>query len=44
MATAIIQHEPIGIVVNDGGSSIHVPKIFLWHWASEDETPETEKS
>ncbi len=44
MATAILQNEPIGIVVNDGGAAHAAPRIMLWHWASEDETPETEKS
>lgn len=44
MATSIVQHEPIGIVINDGGAAHAGPRIFLWHWASEDETPEIEKN
>ena len=44
MVTAIVQQEPIGIVVSDGGSANQAPRIFLWHWATEEETPEIEKS
>jgi len=44
MATSMMQHEPIGIVINDGGAAHAGPKILFWHWANEDETPEIEKS
>jgi hypothetical protein len=43
MATAIMQHEPLGLVVHDGGEPHAAPRIMMWFWASEDETPEAEK-
>jgi hypothetical protein len=43
MATAIMQHEPLGLVVHDGGESHPAPRIRMWFWASEEETPASER-
>lgn len=43
MATAVIQHEPLGIVVQDGGALHAAPRIMMWFWASEEETPASER-
>lgn len=43
MATAVVQHEPLGLVVRDGGDTHPAPRILMWFWANEDETPEEEK-
>ena len=43
MATAIVQHEPLGLVVRDGGTVLPHPRILMWFWANEEETPAKEK-
>ncbi len=43
MTTAIIRHEPLGIVIQDGGPTAVAPKIMMWFWASENDVPEWEK-
>lgn len=43
MGTAVVREEPLGIVVQDGGQTHVSPRILLWHWASEEETPERER-
>lgn len=43
MTAAVIHHEPVGIVVQDGGDGNTSPRIMLWHWAIEEETPESER-
>jgi hypothetical protein len=43
MATAVVQHEPLGLVVKDGGDAHPAPRILMWFWANEEETPEEEK-
>ena len=42
-ATASIRREPVGIVVQDGGDIHAPPRILMWHWAIEEETPENER-
>ncbi len=44
MATAAVHHEPLGLVVHDGGEVQAAPRILMWYWASEDETPESERN
>jgi hypothetical protein len=44
MATAVVQHEPLGLVIRDGGGTHPAPRILMWFWASEEETPEGEKA
>lgn len=43
MATAIMQNEPLGLVVRDGGEAHSAPRIMMWFWANEDETPASER-
>jgi hypothetical protein len=43
MAPAISRTEPVGIIVQDGGEAHAAPRILLWHWAVEEETPERER-
>jgi hypothetical protein len=43
MGPAVVREEPLGIVVQDGGQTHTGPRILLWHWASEEETPERER-
>jgi len=43
MATAVMQREPLGLVVHDGGELHAAPRIRMWFWASEDETPAAER-
>jgi hypothetical protein len=33
----------VGIIVQDGGDAHVAPRILLWHWAVEEETPERER-
>jgi len=42
MATVIVRHEPLGIVVQDGGEAHAAPRIMMWYWADENEVPERE--
>lgn len=45
MATAAVSltgHEPLGLVVRDGGDPHRAPRIFMWYWANEEETEEVE--
>ena len=37
MATAAMRHEPLGIVIQDGGEPHSRPKIAMWFWADEKE-------
>ncbi|HWO89887.1 MAG TPA: hypothetical protein VNL98_12150 [Gemmatimonadales bacterium] len=43
MPTATLQQEPIGLVIQDGGEAHDRPRILMWYWASEDETPARER-
>jgi hypothetical protein len=43
MAPILVENEPVGIVVRDGGDSPAVPRIMMWYWANEEETPERER-
>ena len=43
MAPAIVQREPLGIVIQDGGHANQKPQILMWFWASEDDVPEWER-
>ena len=43
MATVTSQHEPLGIVVQDGGAAHAAPRIMMWFWASEEDVPERER-
>ena len=43
MNAAILHREPVGIVVRDGGDMHMPPRILMWHWAVEEETPEDER-
>jgi len=42
MAPAVVRHEPLGIVVQDGGEAHGAPRIMMWYWADENEVPERE--
>ena len=42
MAPAIVQQEPLGIVVQDGGEAHASPRIMMWYYANENEVPERE--
>lgn len=44
MNTAIVRHEPLGIVIQDGGDAIAAPRIMMWYWATETEVPEWERA
>lgn len=41
MPAMMVNIEPLGIVVQDGGELHAAPKI-MWFWASEDGVPERE--
>lgn len=43
MAAAIVRHEPLGIVIQDGGTAHTAPRIVMWFYASEDEVPQWER-
>jgi len=44
MNSVIVQHEPLGIVIQDGGGVAAAPRIMMWYWASEDGVPAWEKA
>jgi hypothetical protein len=37
------RHEPLGIVIQDGGQAVAAPRIMMWYWASEADVPEWER-
>lgn len=43
MAAAIVRQEPLGIVVQDGGDTHAAPRIMMFHWANEADTPDWER-
>lgn len=43
MASAIIRQEPLGIVIQDGGTVHAAPRIMMWYWANEADVPEWER-
>jgi hypothetical protein len=42
MAPVIVQQEPVGIVVRDGGETHSQPRIMMWFWANQEEVPDRE--
>jgi len=43
MAPVLVGAEPVGIVVHDDDEAPAVPRIMMWYWANEEETPQTER-
>lgn len=43
MAVTIAPREPLGIVIQDGGSVHAAPRIMMWYWANEADVPEWER-
>ncbi|HEY2804310.1 MAG TPA: hypothetical protein VGI92_00470 [Gemmatimonadales bacterium] len=43
MSTTTFGHEPLGIVIQDGGHTLAAPRIMMWYWANEDEMPASER-
>jgi hypothetical protein len=41
-ATVVLEREPVGIVVRDGGEVHSQPRIMMWFWANQEEVPPRE--
>jgi hypothetical protein len=43
MSINVSRHEPLGIVIQDGGQAAAAPKIMMWYWANEADVPDWER-